>query len=110
MYSRAGFPTWDVQRGKTIFPGSIIQKPVFILHLTRTPHVPVLPATPCSLSTETLVQKLLVYMKHFLIRLEIDTFSSYKLDGDDRLLTILLEDRGITFVFLNEGHSCSLFC
>lgn len=72
---------------------------MFILHLTRTPHVPVLPATPRSLSTETLVQKLLVYMKHFLIRLEIDTFSSYELDGDDRLLTILLEDRGINIVF-----------
>lgn len=86
-----------------------MQKPVFILHLTRTPHVPVLPAIPCSLSTETLVQKLLVYMKHFLIRLEIDTFSSYKLDGDDRLLTILLEDRSINIVFLNEGDSCSLF-
>lgn len=110
MYSRAGFPTWDVQRSETIFHGSIFQKPVFMPHLTHTPHVPVLPATPCSLSTETLVQKLLVYMKHFLIRLEIDTFSSYKLDDDDRLLTILLEDRGINIVFLNEGHSCSLFC
>lgn len=83
----------------------ITQKPVFILHLT--PQVPVLPATPCSLSTETLVQKLLVYMKHFLIRLELDTFSSYKLDGDDRLLTILLEDRGMNIVFLNEGDPCS---
>lgn len=61
------------------------------------------------LSTETLVQKLLVYMKHFLIRLEIDTFSSYKFDGDDRLLTIVLEDRGINIVFLNGGDSCSLF-
>lgn len=95
-------------RGETIFHGSIIQKPVFILHLTCTTHVPVLPATPCSLSTETLVQKLLVYMKHFLIRLEIDTFSSCKFDGDYRLLAILLEDRGIN-VFLNGGDSCSLF-
>lgn len=110
LYSRAGFPTWDVQRGETIFHGSIIQKPVFILHLTCTPHIPVLPATPCSLSTETLVQKLLVYMKHFLIRLEIDIFSFYKLDGNDRLLTILLEDRVINIVFLNKGDSCSLFC
>lgn len=109
LYSRAGFPTWDVQRGETIFHGSIIHKPVFILHLTCTPHIPVLPATPCSLSTETLVQKLLVYMKHFLIRLEIDIFSFYKLDGNDRLLTILLEDRVINIVFLNEGDSCSLF-
>lgn len=86
-------------RGKPIFHGSIIQKPVFIFHLTRTTHIPVLPATPSSLSTETLVQKLLVYIKHFLIRLEIDTFSSYKFDGDDRLLTILLEDRGINIKF-----------
>lgn len=104
LYSRAGFPTWDVQRGETIFHGSIIQKPAFILRLTRTPQVPVLPATLCSLSTETLVQKLLVYMKHFLIRLEIDTLSSYKLDGDDRLLTILLEDRGISIVLFEWGR------
>lgn len=34
-------------RGETIFHGSIIRKPVFILHLTRTTHIPVLPATPC---------------------------------------------------------------
>lgn len=88
---RSRIPTWDVQRGETIFHGSIIQKPVFILHLTCTPHVPVLPATPCSLSTETLVQKLLVYMKHFLIRLEIDTFSLYKLDGNDRLFCLRIE-------------------
>lgn len=111
LYSRAGFPTWDVQRGETIFHGSIIQKPVFILHLTHMPHVPVLPATPCSLSTETLVQKLLVYMKHFLIRLEIDTFSSYKLDGDDRLLTILLEHRSINIglFWMRETHApCSI--
>lgn len=55
------------------------------------------------------MQKLLVYMKHFLIRLEIDAFSSYKFDGDYRLLTLLLEDRGINIVFLNGGDSCSLF-
>lgn len=96
-------------RSETIFHGSIIRKPVFILHLTRTTHIPVLPATPCSLSTETLVQKLLVYIKHFLIRLEIDTFTFYKFDGDYRLLTILLKDRGINIVFLNGGDSCSLF-
>lgn len=96
-------------RGETIFHGSIIRKPVFILHLTRTTHIPVLPATPCSLSTETLVQKLLVYIKHFLIRLKIDTSTFYKFDGDYRLLTILLKDRGINIVFLNGGDSCSLF-
>lgn len=94
MYSSVGFPTkLDVQReGKeTIFilHRSIIQKLVFILHRTRRTHLPVLPATSCfSLSTETLVQKLIVYMKHFLIRLEINTFSSCKFDGDNRLLTI----------------------
>lgn len=42
----------------------------------------------CSLPTETLVQKLLVYMKHFLIRLESNIFSPCKFDGDNRLLTI----------------------
>lgn len=80
-------------------------------YISFAPHVPVLPATPCSLSTETLVQKLLVYMKHFLIRLEIDTFSSYKLDGDERLLTILLENRGLNIggFSMREAHApCSI--
>lgn len=47
------------------------------------------------LSTETLVQKLLVYMKHFLIRLEINIFSSCEFDGDNITDCIFLEDRGV---------------
>lgn len=47
----------------------------------RRTRVPVLPATTCSLSIETLVQKLLVYMKHFLVRLEVNIFSFCKCDG-----------------------------
>lgn len=67
--------------------GSTNPKLVFLYFARRT-HVPVLPATRCSLSTETLVQKLLVYMKHFLIRLEINMFSSYKSVGDCGLVTM----------------------
>lgn len=35
-----------------------------------------------------LVQKLLVYMKHFPIRLEINILSSYKFDGDNGSVTV----------------------
>lgn len=69
------------------FMEALIRRLVFIRFSCST-HVAVLPATFCSLSTETLVQKLLVYMKHFLIRLEINILSSYKFDGDDGSVTV----------------------
>ena len=56
--------------------------------LARRTRVPVLPAAACSLSAGTSVQKLLVYMKHFLVRLEITIFSSCKCDGGNRFLTV----------------------
>lgn len=67
--------------------GSTNQKLV-LLYFARRTHIPMLPASCCSLSTETLVQKLLVYMKHFLIRLEINMFSSYKSGGGCGLVTV----------------------
>lgn len=83
--------------------GSTNQKLVF-LYFTHRTHTPMLPASCCSLSTETLVQKLLVYMKHFLIRLEINMFSSYKSDGDCGLVTIhCFRIRVWTLSFLRWG-------
>lgn len=59
----------------------------------------------CSLPTETLVQKLLVYMKRFLITLESNIFSSWKFDGDNRLLTIFcLRVEVWTLSFLGWGR------
>lgn len=58
-----------------------------------------------SLSTKTLVQKLLVYMKHFLIRLEINISSSGKFDGD---MNIFWNEEDLCPCSVREGAHTSV--